>query len=319
MGGARLLRGGTGRQGGKTLPASRTAPVLCGITLDSVGNIPGSAITAINALMASAAPYTPVVRVVFDQGQPATAYQTACMDIKATGALVMGELLDSTYEATTTTAQYSTLVSSYMATLGRNVDIWEIGNEVNGNWTEETGTWDNTYTLVIAKLVEAYNLVSAQGYQTALTLYANYTAGDGVHELSPEDFSAQVPLNVRNGLDYVLLSYYEEANASVRPTAATWGTHFAALRALYPNAWQGFGEVGLNDPIGQGSPPETLASAQSVANYYYNLAPTVSSVLLPYYCGGYFWWYFAEDCVPDTKALFTNISNGFTNEVAALG
>src|SRR6202042_3635831 len=110
-----------------------------------------------------------------------------------------------------------------------------------------------SYTLVQAKLVEAYNLVSAAGAPTALTLYANYYADDGPQELSPEDFSSTwVPQTVRDGLDYVLLSYYEEANAGSMPTASIWAGHFQALRLLYPNAWQGFGEVGLNNPIGQG-------------------------------------------------------------------
>jgi hypothetical protein len=314
---APLLRGGISRHARKTISATRSRPVLCGVTVDSVDNLSGI-LASIAAL-----PVKPTVRVVFDQGQPASAYTSAVAAIHEV-AFVMGELLDSDYEGgadgnpPTTTAQYSTLTSSYLATLGRNVDIWEIGNEVNGNWTEigtETG-WDGSYSLVIAKLAEAYNLVSAAGYQTALTLYANYGGEDGASELSPEAFSAQVPAYIRNGLDYVLLSYYEEDNGFLRPTAAQWGAHFAALRALYPNAWQGFGEIGTDTAVADGG---SAPNAESICTYYYGLAPTVGGTLLPYYCGGYFYWNWWEDCIPHTSTMFPFVANGMTAEVAALG
>ena len=314
MRGTGLERGGSFRQGGKSFTSSGTAPIIYGITVDNIENINGI-VSSIEAL-----PYNPTVRVVFDQGEPANYYTSAVQKIKNTGADVMGELLDSSYEATTTTSQYSTLVSSYLDTLGTNVDIWEIGNEINGNWTETTDpdTWNGSYSLVNAKLAEAYNLVSAQGYPTALTLYANYTAGDGASELSPEQFSAtQVPDYIRNGINYVLLSYYEQDNNSVRPTPQVWASHFGSLRTLYPNAWQGFGEIGLDGTVTSA----TLGTAQSIASYYYGLIPsyTGGSVPLPYYCGGYFWWYWYEDCIPDTTAFFPSIHDGFIAEKNALG
>ena len=319
MRGTGLQRGGSFRQGGKSFSASGTAPIIYGITVDNIENIDGI-VSSIEAL-----PYHPTVRVVFDQGEPADYYKSAIQAIKATGAFVMGELLDSYYEGgesgtPTTTEQLSVLTTSYLETLGTLVDIWEVGNEVNGNWTEQPNpnTWDGSYSLVNAKLAEAYNLVAAQGYPTALTLYANYTAGDGPLELSPEAFSAtQVPDYIRNGLNYVLLSYYEQDNNSVRPTPQVWASHFGSLRTLYPNAWQGFGEIGLDGTVTSA----TLGTAQSIASYYYGLIPsyTGGSVPLPYYCGGYFWWYWYEDCIPDTTAFFPSIHDGFIAEKNALG
>ncbi len=47
----------------------------------------------------------------------------------------MGELLDSSDEKKISIAAYNKRVESYLAAFGRDVDIWEIGNEVNGNWT----------------------------------------------------------------------------------------------------------------------------------------------------------------------------------------
>ena len=77
-------------------------------------------------------------------------------------------------------AAFQTRVESYLHALGRQVSIWEIGNEVNGNWT-------GPYPTVAAKLTEAYDDVAAVGAKTALTLYANNFGpdhcGDGLAEL----------------------------------------------------------------------------------------------------------------------------------------
>ncbi len=48
--------------------------------------------------------------------------------------------------------------------------------------------------------------------------------------------------------------------------------------------------------------------------YYYGLR-----IRLPYYVGGYFWWYCDEDCVPyNAKPLFGALRRGFAAEAAAL-
>ena len=57
------------------------------------------------------------------------------------------------------------------------------------------------------------------GKRTALTLYYNVGCGDGPKELDPIAFSQKyVPAAVRDGLDYVLLSYYEDDCNGIRPT-----------------------------------------------------------------------------------------------------
>ena len=69
---------------------------------------------------------------------------------------VMGELLDSSDEAGISTARLAERVRSYLSALGGKVDLWEIGNEVNGNWT-------GPYPVVSAKLTAAYKEVNAAG------------------------------------------------------------------------------------------------------------------------------------------------------------
>ena len=88
-----------------------------------------------------------------------------------------------------------------------------------------------------AKLTGAYRQVSGQGGRTALTLYHNAGCGGETAELDPIAFSrTYVPPAMRSGLDYVLLSYYEDACQGIRPTAAAWTAYFRQLHALYPHA-----------------------------------------------------------------------------------
>ena len=115
-------------------------------------------------------------------------------------------------------AAFAQRVQSYVSVLAPNVDIWEIGNEVNGNWT-------GPYATVSAKLTAAYEEVTAADGKTALTFYANNFAknncGDGPAELTPVQFAQQyVPAQVANGLDYVFLSYYPRSAGT--PSRAPW-------------------------------------------------------------------------------------------------
>jgi hypothetical protein len=280
-----------------TAPNRPLPSPLYGDTVDDVSNVT-STVAGLQNL-----PQAPMTRLYFDVGEPAS-YYTAAINALRPVSYIMGELLDSSDETSISTSAYNTRVNSYLAAFGSKVDLWEIGNEVNGNWT-------GSYPTVSAKLTEAYNDVHAAGKSSALTLYYNAGCGDGSSELSPLAFSSKyVPASVRDGLSYVLLSYYEDDCNGIRPSTATWTAYFQQLHALYPNAKLGFGEIGLNDAVKS----KTLASAESMIPYYYGL-----SINLPYYVGGYFWWYFMEDCLPyASKPLWASLQRGFTAEAASL-
>jgi hypothetical protein len=249
-------------------------------------------------------PEMPTTRMYLDVQEPAAYYAKAVHALHPL-SYMMGELLDSSDESHISTSAYHKRVRSYLAELGNEIDLWEIGNEVNGNWT-------GRYQLVKAKLVTAYNDVTAAGRRTALTLYYNVGCGDGPAELDPVAFSmAYVPRAVRDGLDYVLLSYYEDDCQGERPDARTWTAYFRKLHALYPHALLGFGEIGLNNP----AITKTMGTAASLIYYYYGLA-----IKLPYYVGGYFWWYYEEDCLPpDSKPLWRYLAAGFRAEATTSG
>jgi hypothetical protein len=113
-----------------------------------------------------------------------------------------------------------------------------------------------------------------------------------------------VPADMRNGLDYVIVSYYETQCNNIRPTAATLTTFFNQLHSLYPNAKLGFGEIGFPNKVGSNT-----AGAKSMINYYYGL-----NISTPGYIGGYFWWYYYEDMLPyTTKPLWPTLNAAFSS------
>lgn len=264
---------------------------LYGVTVDDVANVTN----IVNS--SKQLSHMPITRVVFDEGVAASYYVNAVNQIQPV-SYVMGELLDSEGLKTSTLQQYHDRAASYLSTLGNKVDLWEIGNEVNGNWT-------GPYADVSAKITDAYNQVEAAGKRSALTLWYDDSCGNGPSELDPIAFSNQyVSPAMRSGLDYVFVSYYETQCNNIRPTTATLTTFFNKLHALYPNAKLGFGEVGFPNKVSS----TQQAAAESMINYYYGL-----KIPVPGYVGGYFWWYYYEDMLPyNTKPLWQTLNSAFT-------
>ena len=207
-----------------------------------------------------------------------------------------------------TVSTEQTRVSNLLSTLGSTVDVWEVGNEVNGNWT-------GSYSTGAQMLVNTYNQVAADGDRSALTLYENSWApnncGDGTSELTPQQYSSRyVPAPVRDGIDYVLLSWYPTqcSGLSGDVPVSTITAEVQGLHTLYPNALIGFGELGLPNRTNS----STEAKAESIMAYYYGIA-----ISEPYYIGGYFWWYWDEDL--RLSGMPAALHDAFGAENAALG
>ena len=288
--------------GAARAPAATPAPAapLWGVTLDRV-----SGLTAMVSALA-ALPEPPTARVYFDVHEPASHYAAPVARIAGV-AQVMGELLDSSDEQAIGPSEMRSRAESFVQALGGDVAIWEIGNEVNGNWTGDPGA-------VAEKLDAAYEVVTAAGGRTALTLYENDFAadhcGDGEAEPTPVQFARRyVPANVAAGLGYVLLSYYPTQCGGVEPSSATVAQALEELHAVFPNALLGFGEVGLPRPAGR----RTLSQASQIMHWAYSLDPQ-----LPYYAGGYFWWYGAQDALRKRAPLREALARSFEEESAAL-
>src|SRR5260370_3943045 len=107
----------------------RTVPTpIYGVTFDDVSNS-NAEVNSLQNLVR-----VPTVRIVFDKGTSASYYKGPIQQFRPV-SYVMCELVDSYYmKRFRTISAVQSWTNSYVNTLGSLVDIWEIGNEINGDW-----------------------------------------------------------------------------------------------------------------------------------------------------------------------------------------
>jgi hypothetical protein len=248
-----------------------------GVTIDAVSNLKA----ILNSLNSHT--MTPTTRIVFDEWIPATDYSNAVNRIHDV-SFIMGEILDSYYMNQYSVPQYVSRTNEYLKVLGDKVDIWEIGNEINGEWL---GNNDS----VVAKMTQAYSIVKSHNKKAALTLYYNYNCWEHAQNEMFRWTLNNVPSNMKQGLDYVLVSYYEDDCNNYQPN---WQRVFDSLHVIFPNSKLGIGECGTS----------YSSLKRDYINRYYRMRITTRN-----YIGGYFWWYYKQDCVPNTKVLWNCIDS----------
>lgn len=276
---------------GRTIPDP-----IYGVTVDDVSN-PSGIVDSLKQI-----PYFPTTRIVFDGGVKPSYYTTPINQMRGV-SYIMGQILDSTEMGKLSIAAYQQRTQDYVNALGSQVDVWEIGNEVNGGWLS---------TNTQQQMVAAYDVVAAVNGATAITFFYEGEPSDpkncidkanGGNDmfswintnfqlgLSPDQRNAGNE-RLRLGTNYILISWYPQQCNDIKPN---WSSIYSKLATIFPNSKIGFGEVGTADPQ-NGSTYEI-----NLINEFYPLAKKIS--LPPSYIGGYFWWYYAEEMVPSTKPL----------------
>jgi hypothetical protein len=251
------------------------SPML-GVTIDSVDNV-SQIVESLASLCRK-----PTARIVFDEVGPEK-YVAPVKRIHDV-SYVMGEILDSYFVKNYDVEEYVERAGQYVDALSSSVDIWEVGNEINGQWLGDTPT-------VVAKMTGAYDVVTAKGGRTALTLYHDQSS-DGMLWWAQK----YVPEHMKQGLDYVFVSFYEDDQGGIKPD---WQYVFKRLAEMFPNSKVGFGEVGTR----------FHSFKKSYISRYYGM-----KIAQPRYVGGYFWWYFKQDMVPSTRPLLAVL-----NQAASTG
>src|SRR5262245_50953600 len=152
----------------------KPAQQLYGVTLDDVSNISGELDSLTNL------PHLPATRIYFDPAVNVGSYIQPLQTFYPM-SYIMGEMADSSdmpnFTVTSITAQANNLVSK----LGPCVDIWEVGNEVNGNWLLNNAT---SAALTMAKIEAMYNAVA---FSTNPNLRSKLTALTFFYEGEPSD------------------------------------------------------------------------------------------------------------------------------------
>ena len=152
-------------------PRQLTTP-LRGITLESLDDLSRS----LDLMAASPAPLT--VRVVMDTAMQPEEYRDAVARIHDR-AQVMVQVVDSEQLTELSTTEVADRTRAALRDLGEWVDVWEIGNEPNGEWAGSSPKEIN------AKVAAAHDVVAQAGRPTALTL--NYWSSPDCYEYAWED------------------------------------------------------------------------------------------------------------------------------------
>jgi len=238
----------------------------------------------------------PTVRIVYTPGNKggyssATSYLDATRYIKSVG-YVFGQPVDSFYMKCFTPAEHLARFKDYVSTMGSLVDIWEVGNEINGEWlfgktkgcSPKALVNSTSQQDVVTKMTEAYDYLKSQGKVTALTLYYNTPC----HRPEANEMSAwadaNIPARMKNGLDYLLVSYYEVDCNGYKPD---WQTVFNQLATMFPNSRLGISEFGWAET------KPSNAIVKDLVQRHYAIHPDISK-----WVGGGFYWEFAIDMVP---------------------
>ena len=275
---------------GRAVPTQPLPDRLWGVTLDDVSSI-GSIVASFEAL-----PTKPIARVVFDRGTGPADYAGPIAALHGHSYL-MGELVDSSDMTEYTIAGYRQRAANFVNAFGSQIDLWEVGNEVNGEWLGRTSQ-------TVAKMSAAYQVVKGAGGRTALTLYYNPNCwSTASHEMFTWA-KANVPVALKTGLDYVFISYYPEDCNNYWPPQKAWQSVFDRLHQMFPNAKLGFGESGNSNDR------DPVAQKIFLLHRYYQLQVQGDD-----YVGGYFWWYYVEDALPYVnnplwQALSTDMAVG---------
>jgi hypothetical protein len=260
-------------------PATATAWSWLGATTDDPNTDTAAQVDALAAL-----PRRIALRVVLDRGTPPADYVDSVRKLAAV-ADVMALPLDSSEMAKVNAAQAGDRARRYLDALQDAAPIWEVGNEVNGNWVG---------TDTVGKIDAMFDAAKAYGKRTALTFYYENPATPGHDMLAWIDANIPVGHRLRSGLDYVLVSYYEDQNGGHRLTQAEIDTIFSGLAQRFPHAKVGFGEYGW----GRKLPTDDAVRADLIERFQ---SYTSSE---PAFVGGGFYWHFRQTMAPASKPDF---------------
>ncbi|MDO4631938.1 MAG: hypothetical protein Q4A82_06615 [Corynebacterium sp.] len=219
-------------------------------------------------------PVKPTVRIVMSKDRTPQSYIALFKAIHSV-ADIMAQPVDSFDLQSYSVDQYRQRFETSYQYLSQYTSIWEIGNEINSDWIREDPNQ------ITEKIAAAYRLIKNKHGIAALTPYY-FPPNEGT--LPMEDWLKKyIPDDMKQDLDYVLVSYYEDDNDGYQPH---WKQIFTRLETLFPHAKLGIGECGNT------SDNATPVSKSAMFRRYYSMPRYTSR-----YIGGYFWWYWVQDSI----------------------
>jgi hypothetical protein len=271
------------------------------------------------------------VRLVLDRTKSPDYYKPAIRWAHANGLRVVGEILDSFDMCCTTKEQWEAHVSTYVGALYNHgshpeeeVDEWEVGNEVNGEWLHEKSKEERRCDRCTGYAAGADYIAYAAEYvklhtdkRTLLTLF--WQVGEDKPSSSMFNWVRDRLLPTRTPSGRGVSEVIDDIGISLYPDKAPMGLAFdrvfstlngkyfagAGQRIMiteldywpardtepgYTHTWR-WGAKDLNqegdERVRQGVRAQVAKLYQSAALGY------------PYSGGGTFWWYYLKEAAPN--------------------
>ena len=268
-----------------------------GVTVDRVSEY-ATVVDSIANLVENAAGRARV-RIVFDEGVAATNYDTIVAAAQAAGLEVVGEILDSYAMSLYSLPAFQARVQEYVDHFP-TIDVWEIGNEVNGEWLGPD---------VAAKIAWAADYVKTQdpGDTTMLTFYWQMGTAAGAATSLFQWIDDHVDASLRADVDVVALSAW----IGDAPLGVAHDEVFERLHALFPAQRIVMGELGYWSPgttkawWWRSETDPTGAVRRAVAEQMY-----LANLSFDYADGGVFWWYYFDE-MRDRGALWQTVNEAY--------
>lgn len=240
-----------------------------------------------------------VVRIVFDEGVAATEYDGIVAAAHSAGLRVMGEILDSFAMEQYSLAQFQARVQEYVDHFP-SVEIWEVGNEVNGEWLGGQVAEKIAYAADYVKTADPSD-------KTVLTFYWQMGTAGGPSTTMFEWINNNVTPAIKADLDTVALSAW----IGDAPLGVAHDEVYERLHALFPSQRIVMGELGYWSPAttkawwwrSQVDPTGTVRRALADQMYLANFA-------FPYADGGVFWWNYYDE-MSNRGALWQTVRNAY--------
>ena len=230
------------------------------------------------------------LRICFDPGEKPGYYAAEITHAHELGLRVVGQILDSSEMRRWSVAAFKARTREYVGALP-DVDEWETGNEVNGNWLGPIPS-------VVAKTLYASKYVKAHTRARVLvTLYWELGEGDAAH----------ATFNWARANMPAIHPYVDDIGVSLYPRQNPMGEPFdrvvAALHAAFPKQRIMITELDYDRGPGWwwGSPDSIVPRGRDAVAALYQ-----SAIMgYPYSGGGTFWWYFVEEVLPGNSLYGT--------------
>ena len=264
-----------------------------GVTVDRRNNYP-DVISSIADLV-DRRPGAAYVRIVFDQGVGPESYDAIVQEAERQGVVVVGQVFDSAYMRHATVAEFEARWRSYVDHFP-NIHIWEVGNEVNGEWL---GSDVPEKVAFAARYVKATN----PNDTTILTLFWQMGTADGPANSVFQWARDQISPALVADTDVIALSTW----VGGAPLGIAHDEVFTRLSAMFPGKRIAMGELGYWEPgtsrvwwwRSQRDPTTAVRAALARHMYLANLS-------FPSSVGGGFWWYYVTE-MSQRKALWATL------------